>query len=191
MVLAAHGLMALAAHGLMVFAAQGFRVLATQGLRVFAAHGLMVLAAQGLMVFAAQGLIVRAAQGLIVLAAQGLIVRAAHGLMVLAAQGFTARSAAAPGPVGEGTELTTRTTVNPPTVSNKIGRTIFLNMDFLPPKLTFPEYLSPMPAVERRRYETKHPARLCLHAAPWESLPARDVPPRSFQHDDLHRALPA
>jgi len=67
---------------------------------------------------------------LIVFAAQELKVLAAHGFRVLAAHGFTARSVAAPGPVNTNTELTARTTTNPPTPSNIRGRTIFLNMVF-------------------------------------------------------------
>jgi hypothetical protein len=56
------------------------------------------------------------------LAAQGFL--AEHGFF--AAQGFLA----APGPVNTKTELTTRTTTNPPPASNISGRTIFLNMGF-------------------------------------------------------------
>jgi len=94
---------------------------------------LIVFAAHGLIVFAAHGLIVFAAHGLIVFAAHGLMVLAAHGLIVLAAQGFTTRIVLRP--VDEGTELTARTTTNPPAASNISGRTIFLNMGFLPPFL--------------------------------------------------------
>jgi len=120
----------------------------------------MVLAAHGLMLLAAHGLIVWAAHGLMVLAAQGLMVLAAQGLIVLAAHGFTARSVLRP--VDEGTELTARTTTNPPTASNISGRTIFLNMGFLPLKSDLSRLGVPVEQQSQHTLVTNHKERLAL-----------------------------
>jgi len=162
-VLAAHGFKVLAAHGFKVLAAHGFSVLAAQGLIVLAAQGLIVLAAQGLIVLAAQGFRVLAAQGFSVLAAQGFSVLAAQGLIVLAAHGFTARSVAAPGPVNTKTELTTRTTTNPPPASNISGRTIFLNM-------VFSSFLNVIHLALEPRWIKKASTPLCKISREWLTL---------------------